>query len=113
MHVFVGASDQDFEQVRPILATLGDVRHVGQPDAGAAIKLVNNLTLGATIVAFGEALALARSFGLDDRDAVLDVFAESPIGPAGRTLGVESRAASHCRHDAPRCHDDEDQEYAV
>ena len=45
------------------------------------MKLVSNLTLGAAIVAFGEALALARSFGLN-REAVLDVLAESPIGPA-------------------------------
>ena len=37
----------------------------------------------ASIVAFGEALALATSVGLD-RAAVLDVLAESPIGPAVR-----------------------------
>ena len=48
------------------------------------MKLVVNSVLGASIVAFGEALALAKSFGLD-RDAVLDVLAESPIGPVVRT----------------------------
>ncbi len=81
LQLFVGASDDAFQRVRPILATLGDVHHLGGPGSGAAMKLVSNLTLGAAIVAFGEALALARSFGLN-REAVLDVLAESPIGPA-------------------------------
>ena len=47
------------------------------------MKLVVNATLGASIVAFGEALALATSLDLD-RTAVLDVLAESPIGPSVR-----------------------------
>src|SRR5438067_5680176 len=84
LHIFVGASGDDFERVRPILEALGDARHVGGPGSGAEMKLVVNSVLGASIVAFGEALALAKSFGLD-RDAVLDVLAESPIGPVVRT----------------------------
>ena len=80
LDVFVGATDEGFERVRPILESLGDVRHVGGPGSGAAMKLVVNATLGASIVAFGEALALARSLGLDRGD-VLDVLARSPIGP--------------------------------
>lgn len=91
LHIFVGASERDFDRVRPILVTLGDVRHVGQPGAGAAMKLVVNLTLGTSIVAFGEALGLGTSLGLR-RDAVLDVLAESPIGPivAAKRANVES-----------------------
>ncbi|MFN2557502.1 MAG: NAD(P)-dependent oxidoreductase [Nitriliruptorales bacterium] len=80
LRIFVGASDHDFSSVRPLLETLGDVRHVGALGSGAAMKLVVNLTLGVSIVAFGEALALAKAVELD-RDAVLDVLAESPIGP--------------------------------
>jgi 3-hydroxyisobutyrate dehydrogenase-like beta-hydroxyacid dehydrogenase len=80
LDVFVGATDEGFEQVRTVLESLGDVRHVGGPGSGAAMKLVANATLGASIVALGEALALARSLGLD-RSAVLDVLAEPPIGP--------------------------------
>jgi 3-hydroxyisobutyrate dehydrogenase-like beta-hydroxyacid dehydrogenase len=81
LDIFVGASDDDFERVRPILESLGDVRHVGAPGSGAAMKLVANATLGASIVAFGEALALATSLGLA-REPVLDVLTQSPIGPA-------------------------------
>jgi 3-hydroxyisobutyrate dehydrogenase-like beta-hydroxyacid dehydrogenase len=81
LDVFVGATDEGFERVRPILEPLGELRHVGGPGSGAAMKLVTNATLGAAIVALGEALALARSLGLD-RGAVLDVLAGSQIGPA-------------------------------
>jgi len=80
LDIFVGGAGDDFERVRPILESLGDVRHVGGPGSGAAMKLVVNATLGAAIVALGEALALARSLGLD-RGPVLDVLAGSPIGP--------------------------------
>jgi 3-hydroxyisobutyrate dehydrogenase-like beta-hydroxyacid dehydrogenase len=94
LHVFVGAAGDDFERVRPILASLGDVRHVGEPGSGAAMKLVVNSTLGASIVAFGEALALGMSLGLD-RGPVLDVLAESPIGPAVVTKRAMVEADSY------------------
>lgn len=83
LQIFVGATGDDFERVWPILASLGAVRHVGGPGSGASMKLVVNSTLGASIVAFGEAFALGASLGLD-RDALLDALAESPIGPAVR-----------------------------
>jgi 3-hydroxyisobutyrate dehydrogenase-like beta-hydroxyacid dehydrogenase len=93
LHVFVGASDRDFQRVRPVLEALGDVRHVGAPGSGAAMKLVVNLTLGVSIVAFGEALALAESLGLE-RDAALDVLAASPIGSivAAKRANVEAHS---------------------
>jgi len=77
--VFAGAGESVFARVRPILETLGSVRRVGGPGAGAAIKLVVNLTLGVAMTTVGEALALARAFGLD-RTVVLDVLEESPLG---------------------------------
>jgi 3-hydroxyisobutyrate dehydrogenase-like beta-hydroxyacid dehydrogenase len=91
LHVFVGATDDDFERVRPIVELLGDVRHVGGLGAGAAMKLVVNSTLGAAIVALGEALALGQSLGLQ-QISVLDVLEDSPIGPTVRAkrLNVES-----------------------
>jgi 3-hydroxyisobutyrate dehydrogenase-like beta-hydroxyacid dehydrogenase len=46
---------------------------------GAAMKLVVNSTLGAAIVALGEALMLGQSLGLER--VVLDVLEGSPIGP--------------------------------
>jgi 3-hydroxyisobutyrate dehydrogenase-like beta-hydroxyacid dehydrogenase len=83
LHVFVGATTDDFERVRPILESLGDVRHVGSLGAGAAMKLVVNATLGAAIVVMGESLALGQALGLQ-RATVLDVLEDSSIGPTVR-----------------------------
>ena len=78
LHIFVGATDEDFARARPILESLGEIRHTGGAGSGAAMKLVVNLTLGAAIVALGEALALGESLGLEP-SALLDVLADSPI----------------------------------
>src|ERR1700681_1877118 len=64
LEVCTGATDENYERVRPILETLGTVRHAGGPGSGAALKLVANLALGAAIVTLGEALALGKSFDL-------------------------------------------------
>jgi 3-hydroxyisobutyrate dehydrogenase-like beta-hydroxyacid dehydrogenase len=89
--IFVGANEETYEQVRPILEALGTLHHVGGLGAGAAMKLVVNATLGAAIAAFGEALALGEALGLD-RTSLLDVLEESPIGVTvrGKRANVES-----------------------
>jgi 3-hydroxyisobutyrate dehydrogenase-like beta-hydroxyacid dehydrogenase len=91
LEVFVGATGDDYERVRPILEALGSVRHTGRPGSGAAMKLVANLTLGAAIVTLGEALALGESLELS-RDVVLDALVGSPIGPIvnAKRANVES-----------------------
>jgi 3-hydroxyisobutyrate dehydrogenase-like beta-hydroxyacid dehydrogenase len=92
LDIFVGATDENYERVRPILESLGSVRHVGGQGSGAAMKLVANLTLGAAIVALGEALALGESLALE-RNMLLDALADSPIGPivAAKRANIESR----------------------
>ena len=80
LDIFAGATDQDYERVRPILDTLGSVRHTGGPGSGAAMKLVANLALGAVMVTLGEALSLGESLELQS-SILLDVLADSPIGP--------------------------------
>jgi len=80
LEVFVGATDEDYGRVRPILESMGTVRHTGGPGSGAAMKLVANLALGAAIVTLGEALALGESLDLQ-RDVLLAALADSPIGP--------------------------------
>ena len=91
LEIFVGATDTNYERVRPILESLGSVRHAGGPGSGAAMKLVANLALGAAIVALGESLSFGESLGLE-REALLDVLAGSPIGPivAAKRTNVES-----------------------
>jgi len=91
LDIFVGATDEHYERVRPILESLGSVRLVGGPGSGAAMKLVANLALGAAIVALGEALSLGESLGLE-RNMLLDALADSPIGPmvGAKRTNVES-----------------------
>ncbi|MFY9550188.1 MAG: NAD(P)-dependent oxidoreductase, partial [Thermoanaerobaculia bacterium] len=91
LDIFVGATDENYERVRPILEALGSVRHTGGPGSGAAMKLVANLALGAAIVTLGEALSLGESLELG-REVLLDALAASPIGPivAAKRANVES-----------------------
>ena len=83
LEIFVGASDEDFERARPILASLGSVGHVGGFGAGAAMKLVANLVLGASIAAVGEALALGEGLGLG-RTPLLNMLEGSQLSPVVR-----------------------------
>ena len=62
----VGASDADFEQVRPLLETMGtDIHHCGGPGSGIRTKLVNNYLAITSCQMNAEALALTQRFGLD------------------------------------------------
>jgi 3-hydroxyisobutyrate dehydrogenase-like beta-hydroxyacid dehydrogenase len=91
LEIFVGATDEDYARVRPILEVLGTVRHAGGPGSGASLKLVANLVLGAAIVTLGEALSLGESLELK-RGMLLDALAASPIGPivGAKRANVES-----------------------
>jgi 3-hydroxyisobutyrate dehydrogenase/2-hydroxy-3-oxopropionate reductase len=62
----------------PLLETLGTPHHAGELGAGAAAKLVANLTLVGTVALLGEALRLADRLGLS-RDAAFEVLATTPI----------------------------------
>jgi 3-hydroxyisobutyrate dehydrogenase-like beta-hydroxyacid dehydrogenase len=94
LQIYVGASDPVFQLVRPVLSLLGQPRHVGPPGAGAATKLVVNLTLVASMVTFGEATVLADVLGLD-RSTTLDVLADSPIGATVRAKGANLEASEY------------------
>src|SRR5439155_4978010 len=91
LEIFVGAGDEDFTRVRPILESLGSVGHVGGPGAGAAMKLIANLALGVSIAAVGESLALGEALGLG-RAPLLNMLEGSQLGPVVRAkrTNVES-----------------------
>jgi 3-hydroxyisobutyrate dehydrogenase-like beta-hydroxyacid dehydrogenase len=91
LDIFVGATDENYGRVQPILESLGTVRHAGGPGSGAAMKLVANLALGAAIVTLGEALSLGESLDLN-RSMLLDALVDSPIGPivAAKRAIIES-----------------------
>ena len=78
LQIFVGGDAALFERVRPLLAELGSPIHAGPLGAGAAAKLVANLTLLGTLGLLGEALALADGLGLS-REATWEVLEGTPI----------------------------------
>jgi 3-hydroxyisobutyrate dehydrogenase-like beta-hydroxyacid dehydrogenase len=64
--ITVGATEDGFERVRPILDHIGnDVAHVGGIGMGKIFKTVNNILTGTTMVMIGEVLALAANAGAD------------------------------------------------
>jgi 3-hydroxyisobutyrate dehydrogenase-like beta-hydroxyacid dehydrogenase len=77
--ILVGADEDTFTRVADLLEPVGTCLHVGPQGAGAAMKLVVNLTLGTTLTLLGEALALSRALGLDPV-TTWDVLEASPIG---------------------------------
>jgi 3-hydroxyisobutyrate dehydrogenase-like beta-hydroxyacid dehydrogenase len=79
LEIFVGGSPEAFSRVREVLEAMGRPRLVGPFGAGAALKLVVNSTLGAVMVAVGEALALGRALGVGDEE-VLETLSGSYIG---------------------------------
>jgi 4-hydroxybutyrate dehydrogenase/sulfolactaldehyde 3-reductase len=70
----VGAGNDDFEEVQPILEAMGtDIHHCGPPGSGIRTKLVNNYLAITSCQMNAEALALAQRFGLD-LDKTLEVI---------------------------------------
>lgn len=62
----VGASDADFERVKPLLDAMGTTTyHCGEVGTGGRTKLVNNYVAITLCQVNAEALALSQRFGLD------------------------------------------------
>jgi 3-hydroxyisobutyrate dehydrogenase-like beta-hydroxyacid dehydrogenase len=78
LSIFVGGPVPLAERWTPLLSVLGSPTYVGPLGAGAAAKLVANLTLFGALALLGEALALADGLGLS-RDSAFDVLAATPL----------------------------------
>lgn len=73
------------ETVKPILATLGKVTHVGaEPGQGQMMKVINNLMSVTALAIASEALVLATKAGLDP-DVLIDVV-NSGSGASNATM---------------------------
>ncbi len=82
--VMVGADDEVFAAVQPLLSTMGSrVLHCGPVGAGHAVKALNNLMSATHLLVTSEAMTAAIKFGLDP-SVVLDVV-NSSSGRSGST----------------------------
>ncbi len=85
LSIMVGGDAVAFDAVKPILDAMGNperVVRIGEAGAGQVCKLCNQMVLGGTIAAVGEAFALARKAGVDPalvRQALLGGFAQSRV----------------------------------
>jgi 3-hydroxyisobutyrate dehydrogenase-like beta-hydroxyacid dehydrogenase len=62
--VLVGGDATDVEEARPVLARLGEVRHVGRLGSAARLKLVANSMLATVVVAAAELQVAGEKAGL-------------------------------------------------
>ena len=85
LSIMVGGDAAAFEEVRPILAAMGNperIIRIGDAGAGQLCKVCNQMVIGGTLAVVSEAFALARKAGVDPakvRDALLGGFAASKV----------------------------------
>ncbi|MFC7332194.1 3-hydroxyisobutyrate dehydrogenase [Rhodocista pekingensis] len=73
----VGGPGTAFDRARPILEAMGKtIVHAGGPGTGQAAKICNNMILGISMIAVGEAFALADKLGLE-RQKLFDISSKS------------------------------------
>ena len=73
----VGAQEDVYEEVRPLLEIMGRrVVHCGDNGLGQAAKVCNNMILGITQIAVGEAFVLGERLGLSHQ-ALYDVVSKA------------------------------------
>jgi 3-hydroxyisobutyrate dehydrogenase len=72
-----GGDDKAFAAAKPILEAMGKkIVHCGDAGAGQAAKICNNMILGVSMIAVGEAFVLAEKLGLSHQ-ALFDVSSTS------------------------------------
>ena len=69
----VGGKTDVLERCRPVLSSLGEIRHVGDVGAGETVKIINNLLLAICTTANAEALVLGVKAGIDP-DKLVDAI---------------------------------------
>ena len=85
LSIMVGGDADTFAEAKPILDAMGNperVIRIGESGAGQICKVCNQMVIGGTLAAVGEAFALARKAQVDPalvRQALLGGFAASRV----------------------------------
>ncbi len=104
--IMAGGEAAEFARAEPLFAVMGRATHVGPHGAGQLAKLANQIIVGVTIGAVGEALMLAEKGGADPvkvREALRGGFAESRVlelhgqRMVERDFEARGRAAVHLK----------------
>lgn len=83
LSIMVGGPEEAFQKALPVLRKMGrNITHVGGAGSGQIAKACNQVVVGLTIEAVGEALVFAKKSGADPakiREAMMGGFAQSRI----------------------------------
>ncbi|WP_028980153.1 NAD(P)-dependent oxidoreductase [Sporocytophaga myxococcoides] len=75
----VGGDNKDLEDARPLLSIMGkSINHLGKVGDGTKMKMVINLVLAQSMIAFSEAVNLGVTSGLDE-SSIVNILSESPV----------------------------------
>ncbi|CAM3221622.1 2-(hydroxymethyl)glutarate dehydrogenase [Arthrobacter ulcerisalmonis] len=79
LSAFVGASDAALTAAEPVLLALtgGNFSHIGGPGSGNVVKLLNNVLAAANLASVGEALAVAKAYGIEPGTAAASISGAS------------------------------------
>lgn len=79
LSAFVGGTDRAVAAVTPALQALtsGQFQHLGAAGAGNVVKLINNALAAVNLATVGEALAVAKAWGVDPAAAAAGVSGAS------------------------------------
>lgn len=89
--IMVGAPDAVFAAIQPILATMGsDIEHCGDVGSGQVIKIMNNMVLFQTVLALGQAVAIAEKAGVRGETLLNTMMKGSGDSFALRNHGVKA-----------------------
>jgi 3-hydroxyisobutyrate dehydrogenase-like beta-hydroxyacid dehydrogenase len=81
LRFLVGASPSQLEEIRPLLEKMGNIIvHAGEMGMGSSIKLVFNLIVAQSMLAYAEGLALGQALGFS-REKLLELTLGSPQVP--------------------------------
>jgi 3-hydroxyisobutyrate dehydrogenase-like beta-hydroxyacid dehydrogenase len=93
--IMVGGEAPQFERVRPLLETMGElIVHVGELGQGEMLKLINNSLGAANAAAVAEALLLAKATGVD-----LDALVAVTQSGSGASAQMQMKSGPMRSHD--------------
>jgi 2-hydroxy-3-oxopropionate reductase len=95
LSIMCGGTDEAIERARPIFAHLGSrVVHAGGPGAGQIVKACNQIVVGVTLQAMGEALVLGAKAGIAP-----EIIVDALSGGAARCWALDVRAPAVLQND--------------
>ena len=91
LSIMVGAEDEVFAHIRPVLETMGtDITHCGPIGTGQVVKILNNMLLFQNVCALAEALAVGRRNGVSPEILLSTVAKGSGDSFALRNHGMKA-----------------------